>query len=425
MKVSVGIGVGAIAFGLVMLLLAAGIPETSILSPANERSSTPLLLPTVGSPPARAPDPSPGPISSKKTPETIKAIYLTSWSAATPSRVNQAIELIKNTELNGIVIDVKDYTGKVVFATSSPLIKQIGSEEHRLGDLAELVERLHQEGIYVIARMVVFQDQHLIKVRPDLAVRDSAGRVWRDRKGLGWVDPASREVWEYNVEIAREAAGAGVDELNFDYIRFPSDGTISELRYPIFDERKETKREVIRRFFEFLATELRPTGKQLSADVFGLVTIKGDDLGIGQVLEDAFLYFDFVSPMVYPSHYARGFLQFKNPAAHPYEVVRYSLERALWRRARLAEMIGGLTIDSFSQEPLHPSEHLARVRPWLQAFDLGAPYPPEVIRTQMRAVYDTGLQYGWYLWSPSNKYQPASFERGKALPDHRSGISPR
>lgn len=343
-------------------------------------------------------------------PRQVRAIYLTSWSAGTPSRISQTIDLIKTTELNGIVIDLKDYTGKVVFPTSNPLITKIGSQERRIGDLTQLVERLHREGIYVIARFAVFQDQHLIAVRPDLAVRDSAGRIWRDRKGLGWVDPASRDVWSYVVEIAREAARAGVDELNFDYVRFPSDGNLSQLQYPIYHEQAESRRDVIRRFFEFLSTELRPTGKVLSVDLFGLATVKNDDLGIGQVIEDAFLYFDFISPMVYPSHYARGFLQFTNPAAHPYEVVRYSLERAAVRRAEFAHLLASFTVGSNGDAEPSPVGKLARFRPWLQAFDLGAPYPPAVIRRQIAAVYNVGLDSGWYLWSPSNRYELATFE---------------
>lgn len=389
--------------------LTVGTSQPAAVYPAPEPARNPLSGQTSHppSPQATAPD-----MTSQRPlpPPAVRAIYLTSWSAATPGRMNRAIDLIKKTELNGIVVDVKDYTGKVLFKTSSPLIKHLGSQEPRLGDLGQLVLRLHQEGIYVIARIAVFQDQHLIKIRPDLAVRDSAGRVWRDRKGLGWVDPASPEVWAYTVEIAREAAKAGVDELNFDYIRFPSDGALAEMRFPVFDERRETKRQVIRQFFAFLAAELRPTGRHLSADLFGLATVKRDDLGIGQVIEDAFLYFDFISPMVYPSHFARGFLRYGNPAAYPYEVVAYSLERAVMRQEQFLDSIAGLTEAVVPEQLPDRALRIANIRPWLQAFDLGAPYPPAVIRREIRAVYDAGLTHGWYLWNPSNRYQPASFE---------------
>jgi len=351
------------------------------------------------------------PVQRRPVPRDVRAIYLTSWSAATPSRLREAITLAKTTEVNGVIVDIKDYTGTVVFRTDNPVITALGASASRL-DLAALVERLHHENMYVVVRIAAFQDQHLVKTRPDLAVRDADGRIWRDRKGLAWVDPASVEVWEYLVEIGREAAQAGVDELNFDYIRFPSDGNLTGLRYPVYDAGSETQRQVIGRFFAYLTGHLRPTGAVLSADLFGLATVRPDDLGIGQVIEDAFLYFDYISPMVYPSHYARGFMRFANPAAHPYEVVRYSLLEAQRRRA---EFVGMLAMMS-AGDGIAPTDRIAKIRPWLQAFDLGAPYPPAVIRTQMDAVSDAGLTSGWYLWNPSNRYPAATFELERVEP---------
>ncbi|MGH9200732.1 MAG: putative glycoside hydrolase, partial [Vicinamibacterales bacterium] len=218
---------------------------------------------------------------------------------------------------------------------------------------------------------------------------------------------------KYTVEIAREAATAGADELNFDYIRFPSDGRTVDLVYPVFDDRTQSRRQVIQNFFAYLTTQLRPTGAVLSADVFGLVTVRPDDMGIGQILEDALLHFDVVAPMVYPSHYGRGFMGFRNPAAHPYEVVQYSLAKAAERRFRLAETLATLSPGDHVPDP---GARIAVIRPWLQAFDLGAPYPPSAIRTQMQATSDAGFNLGWLLWSPSNKYAAASF-----LKDPRTG----
>jgi hypothetical protein len=164
---------------------------------------------------------------------------------------------------------------------------------------------------------------------------------------------------------------------------------------------------VLQQFFAYLTTELRAAGPVLSADLFGLTTVRKDDLGIGQVVEDALLFFDVVAPMVYPSHYARGFLGYKNPAAHPYEVVSYSLIQAQRRRQSLVEAIAA--IDE-GDERHGAAYQIGQIRPWLQAFDLGAPYPPRTIRTQIQAVSDVGLSAGWLLWSPSNRYQPASFK---------------
>ena len=206
--------------------------------------------------------------------------------------------------------------------------------------------------------------------------------------------------------ICRAAARAGVEELNYDYIRFPTDGKLDGMRFPVTHATRQTRRQVLRRFFEYLATALRPTRVHLSADLFGYATLRPDDLGIGQILEDAFLYFDYVSPMVYPSHYSAGFLDFANPAEHPYEVVHRSLQYAEMRRHRFARLLQALPEGVDGTRPI---DHVAKLRPWLQAFDMGAPYPPEVIRKQMDATYDAGLTSGWYLWNPSGRYQAAMF----------------
>lgn len=394
---------GAMAIAGSISLLAAVFSVNSELYIAVDRelSSGALLVTPLPTPRPSPPPPKPIPVPLNKKPDVVKAIYFTSWSAGSPTRINEAINLIKRTELNALVIDVKDFSGKVAFTTDSPLIKKYGSEEKRIPNFVNLVSRLHQEGIYVIVRIAVFQDQHLLKIRPDLAVRDARGLIWRDHKGLGWVDPGSKEVWEYNAEVAREAARAGVDELNFDYIRFPSDGTLETIRYNFSDLTKKSRRVIIREFFAFLDKSLQDTGAKLSVDLFGLSVVNSDDLGVGQVMEDAFPYFDFICPMVYPSHYASGFIGYKNPGAYPYEVIKYSLDRAVERRNNFI-----LSIPT-STEILR----VAEIRPWLQVFDLGAIYTPELIKKEKQAVYDAGLKNGWHLWNPSNRYNPAALER--------------
>lgn len=356
------------------------------------------------------------PPAPRPSPHDVRAIYLTSWAAATPSLVREALALAQTTEINGVVIDIKDYTGVVAFTTHNPLVASLGSDRPRI-DLAALTDQFHRHGIYVIVRIAAFQDQHLLTVKPSLAVRDASGQIWRDHRGLGWVDPGSSEVWTYLVEISRAAVRAGVDELNYDYIRFPTDGRLNDMRFPVTDAARQPRRQVLRRFFEYLTTALRPTGVHLSADLFGYATVRPDDLGIGQILEDAFLYFDYISPMVYPSHYASGFLRFGNPAEHPYEVVHYSLQYAEMRRHRFARLLGAVPegVDGTS-----PIDHVAKLRPWLQAFNMGAPYPPAVIRKQMEATYDAGLTSGWYLWNPASRYPAATF-----LPGRRQQTSSR
>jgi hypothetical protein len=388
MKVIVGI-ISAVIIGALLAKIIS--MNHTIVLPV--KSPTPVLMVT------STPSPSPFPTRLPNPPKTVKAIYFTSWTASKHSRIEEAINLIKNTELNAIVINIKEETGTIAFKTDSPLIKALGAEEVRIVDFSALINRLHQEGIYVIARIVVFQDQYLPKVRPDLAVKDNiTGGIWRDRKGLAWLDPASQEVWKYIVEIAKEAIRLGVDEVNFDYVRFPSDGNLSRISYPIWKSKETTRREVIKSFFAYLRQELKQFGVPLSVDLFGLSTVNSDDLGIGQVLEDALPYFEFVSPMVYPSHYASGFIGYKNPAQYPYEVIKYSLDRAVLRR-------NALLATTTSTEPLK----IAKIRPWLQAFDLGAVYTPQMIRKQMQAVYDAGLDAGWYLWNPANRYRIEAF----------------
>lgn len=325
-------------------------------------------------------------------PAVVKALYSTGWSAGYEKRLSSLIDLIKRSELNAIVIDIKDYTGKLSYDTDLDLVNRYKAEEERIRFPNKLIKRLHDEGIYVIGRLAVFQDQQLVLHRPELAVYSSSTKkVWRDRKGLAWIDSGSREAWEYNVVIAKDALQRGFDEINFDYIRFPSDGNLSDMYFPI-SYSAPSKTSVMKQFFSYLRTEL-PMAK-ISADIFGLVLLQNNDQGIGQYFEDIIPYFDFVAPMVYPSHYAVSSFGFANPAAHPYDVVYFSLEKGLQRIQKAKIQNPQLTV---------------QLRPWLQDFDLGADYTAEMVRAQIQAV-DTAasttpeLNGGWLLWSPSNVY---------------------
>ena len=331
-------------------------------------------------------------------PEIFKGIYLSFWSASLPSRVDNAIQLAQDALINTVVIDVKDAMGRVGFDSSVPQVVEYRSRERIISDLSALVRKLHAGGLHVVARMVMFNDPMLARARPDLAVHSkvlldergpqlSAETFWQDERGLLWVDPGSREAWDYNIAIAKDVLSRGVDEVNFDYIRFPSGGSLDDMHLPVTAE-DEPKRDVIVRFFEHLREQLPDA--RLSADLFGLVTVSRDDLGIGQVIEDALPYFDALCPMVYPSHYAEGFYGFENPAEHPYEVVNYSMRLASERlRAHAAT-----------------APQRAELIPWLQDFSIGAEYDADMVRAQIRAVSDAmGEDYrGFLLWSPKNQY---------------------
>jgi hypothetical protein len=357
-------------------------------------------------------------------PSIVKSVYLTGYSAGNANKIKEIIGLADTTELNSVIIDIKDYTGKVFFQTDSLLIQQIGSEEIRIPDFEELIKKLHQHQIYVIARIAVFQDMHLAKTRPDLAVKNSqTGAVWKDRKGLTWIDPAATEAWDYNLEVAKQAIKLGVDEINLDYVRFPSDGQMNFLSYPVYNPALTAKAKQMQKFFAYVHDFFKDQPVKTSADLFGLTTVNQDDLGIGQVMEYALPYFDYICPMVYPSHYAAGFWGYSNPAAYPYEVVRYSMTEAQNRRQKLQYALDNnnldpekstasttiLIITHLKIDDIDKNSRLGELRPWLQVFDLGAVYTPEMVRKQIQATNDSGLNSGWYLWNPSNIYSESIF----------------
>ncbi|MEQ1500190.1 MAG: putative glycoside hydrolase [Parcubacteria group bacterium] len=324
------------------------------------------------------------------TPDSVKGIYMTSWVASVPQLRDKLIKIIDETELNTIVIDIKDYTGNIFFPISSTELNSFGSGNSRIKDLQEVIENLHKKGIYVIGRIAVFQDAYFVKYRPDLAVKNKAGTsVWKDRKGISWIDPGSEEYWKYIVLISRESRKIGFDEINLDYIRYPSDGNMKDISFPLSST--TPKSVVLGEFFKYMSDHLFDSGLKISGDLFGMTTTASDDMGIGQLLETALPHFDYIMPMVYPSHYPANFNNYKNPAKHPYEVVKFAMQSAV-DRANLA-----------STSPL-------KFRPWLQDFDLGADYGPEEVRAQIKATYDVGLN-SWILWSASNTYTEGALNK--------------
>lgn len=355
-------------------------------------------------------------------PKEIKAVYATSWTAGYQKRMDSLINLIKETELNAIVIDIKDYSGYIAYDTNVPEVDKYGAEEIKIPYLNTLIKRLHDENIYVIARITIFQDPVLAKARPDLAIHSRSkmassstdwtiSNLWLDYKKLAWIDPASKEAWDYNIAISKDALSRGFDELNFDYIRFASDGNLADMKFPNWDG-KTPKSIVIKNFFKYLREKL--AGAKISADLFGLSTINSDDLGIGQIIESTYGYFDYVAPMVYPSHYAKGFLGYKNPAQYPYEVVKYSMEHAVNRLIAYRKAQSAAT----STEAISDLRFAVntKLRPWLQDFDLGADYTATMVKEQIRATYDAAsgtpeLIDGFMLWDPKNIYTAGALEK--------------
>lgn len=318
-------------------------------------------------------------------PASVKGVYITAYSAGNKAKVNEIIRLIDRTELNAVVIDIKDYSGKILYDTKVPLALENKAVDNRIGDVKALIQIFHDHGIYVIARQTVFQDPLLASKKPELAIKSKNGGLWRDFKGLSWVDASQKEVWAYNVEIAKEAARLGFDEINFDYVRFPSDGNMSLMMYAV--EKEKSKNEVIGEFYTYLGKEMARSNAFISLDLFGFVMERHDGMSIGQRLEDAVNNVDAVAPMMYPSHYPAGHLGLQNPAANP-----------------------GIVIDNGMKKgtPYFVGTR-AQVRPWLQAFNLGATYDGAKIRAQIDMV-EKYPNNGWLLWNASNRYTTAGLK---------------
>jgi len=324
-------------------------------------------------------------IIKKPLPRENKGIYLTAYVAGLKDWRAKLIDLVNKTELNTVVIDIKDYSGLIFFDTNLPDVDAISAEDVRIPDLKEWLKYLKEQGIYTIARITVFQDPYLAEKKPEIALHSKKGGLWRDRKGLAWVDPTQRYVWEYNLNLAKETVKLGFDEINFDYIRFPTDGDIKQIKYANMEEGGD-KSKVMAEFYGYLDQQMADLPVLTSADMFGMVLWRDDGLNIGQRLEDAAPHFDFICPMVYPSHYPNGFEGFANPAEHPYEIVYKSLNR------------------------VKNLQYRAKFRPWLQAFDIGAVYDANKIELQKKATYDAG-GYGWLLWNASNRYSDQGLEK--------------
>jgi hypothetical protein len=358
-------------------------------------------------------------------PSVVKAIYLTGWSAGSASKLQSVINLVTSTELNAVVIDIKDYSGYVSYAMDVPEVKASGAEsEIRISCMNAVIKELHDNGIYVIGRITDFQDPVLAKAHPEWAMRNkTTGAVWTDSSGLAWMDPAEQPVWDYLASIAKDAFSRGFDEINFDYVRFASDGSIGDISYPAWDQ-TTPRAAVIADYFKFLRNTF--PAEKISADLFGLTTVSEDDMGIGQIIQAAYRYFDYVCPMVYPSHYAPGFIGYEYPAAYPYQVIAYSLQHALAKLTAMGNPPAGT--DSASSSPWAAAYDLgaippAKLRPWLQDFNLGEPgapgtiYTADMVRQEKQAVYDTvdttsSNEYydGWMLWNAANNYTAGALD---------------
>jgi hypothetical protein len=317
-------------------------------------------------------------------PPVAKGAHVSVYLASSDSDMAKMMDLVDRTELNALEIDLKDEAGQVAFLLDNDLAKQINSLNDYV-KLDGLVDSMRYRGIYTICRIVCFKDPKLAKARPDLAVQDKAGGLW----GKGqWLDPYSKDVWDYNLAVAEAAARAGFHEIQFDYVRFPSDGNTSTCLYPNQDSRKPV--EVIDDYLAYAREQLAPYNVFVSADLFGLTASKQGDMGIGQDVKSVAGRVDFISPMVYPSHYNTGEYGIKNPESNPGDIVTASIKE-------FKKVMAGTPSD---------------LRPWLQDFSLRITYSPDMVRRQIDACEKLGVKQ-WLLWDPDCTYSESALRKEK------------
>jgi hypothetical protein len=313
-------------------------------------------------------------------PREIRGVHVSMALASLPGKLQQYLAL---PGLNTVELDVKDENGRVGFVPSAvPLARRTGAAGPYYK--AEWAARLaHAKGIYLIGRVVTFEDPVLSEQRPDLAIRTSDGSRWLNNSGLGWTNPYDRRVWKYNVDLAVAAVKAGFDEIQFDYVRFPSDGDLSLIRYP--GVHPQPMSWTIPAFVQYARRRLHPLGALVSVDVFGLAATH--DLGIGQAPRRISRYVDAVYPMVYPSHYNPGEYNLSDPDAAPGQTVTRSL-------LDFQTALEGRT---------------ARLTPWLQDFSLGRTYSLGDVQAQVRAARSLHA-HGFLLWNAEGLYDAAALQ---------------
>ncbi len=322
-----------------------------------------------------------------KEPVKVKGIYVTGPVAGI-EKMDELIALVEETELNTMVIDIKNDEGAVTYKMQSDMVLEIESGVRYIRDIDELVEKLHEKDIYLIARIVAFKDPYLAEKKPELSLKTKSGEIFRDKNKEAWVNPYKKEVWDYLMEIGTQAAEAGFDEIQFDYIRFSTDVNADDIDYGEEAETK-TKEEVITEFTEYAYETLHPLGVVVSADVFGTIIDNESDREIvGQNYRDMAAHLDYICPMVYPSHYSNGVYDIEVPDKAPYDTVYQAM--------------------NISKEKLETDEQIAGVRVWLQDFTASwlkdyISYGAEEVRAQIQAVYDAGYEE-WILWNAKMNY---------------------
>lgn len=319
------------------------------------------------------------------TPIRVKALYLTFWGASNHSpRFKKALEIIENSQINAVVVDVKNEYGSTLFWTDFKQANDYGAHLERTNrDIEKFMKKLKERDIYTIARIVTFKDELQASNNYEYAIKknDDNKTIWRNHDKMAWVDPYDNRSHQYAIRMAEEAAKVGFDEINFDYIRFPA-------KKGLLLSKNNTEQSRIKAIGDFLdkaQTKLRKYGVFISVDIYGNVCWSTDDNGIGQTIESLAEHADYIAPMLYPSGFASGSFGKKHPAQHPYIVIYRSITH------------------------IHEKIDPIRIRPWLQYFKdytrSRVSYEKEEIQAQIQAADDANTS-GWMLWSPSSRYDP-------------------
>jgi len=308
------------------------------------------------------------------TPAEVRGIYWTADTVRT-KRADELLQYMLKTGLNTAVIDIKMDNGEVSFPTTST------------------IQKLADNKIYRIARIPVMRDSTYGRAHPEDTIENHSGAPWHDKTGAIWLDPSKDAVAEYNLDLARQAYDMGFDEIQFDYVRFASDGALSAIA-KTDAEKTRTKEEIMKAFFDKVGGELKQEDIPVSFDLFGVTFLSNNEVGIGQHMEDVYPHANYVSPMAYPSHYWPGYLGYTNPAVHPYEVVKDTLDKGA------EQLLANHDLATTSTRP--------HFRPWIQDFDIGAVYTAPMIEAEIKAARDAGAS-GFLIWNARNVYEPANY----------------
>lgn len=372
------------------------MPEEVQSDSTDKVEQVPTHSPTVTILPSNIPTLTPTPVvrdvvtQSARKLVNVKGIYVTA-SVAGSDTINDLIALIDTTELNAMVIDVKDDLGRITYGMDSTLVKEIKADTNVIADMKELVKNLKEKGIYLIARIVAFKDPYLAEKRQELAIKKRDGSLFRDDNGDGWVNPYNKKVWEYLVEVASQAAAIGFDEIQFDYIRFSTNKGIADADFGE-EAKTKSKEDIIIEFTKYAYEQIKPLGVAVSADVYGTIISSSIDSGlVGQNYVEMSKYLDYICPMIYPSHFGEGNYGVKYPDLEPYHIINKVLNASKTKLDQIPE-----------------TEHRAIVRPWLQDFTATwvkkhMKYGSTEIKEQVRGVYDAGYEE-WLLWNAGANY---------------------